>query len=94
MNIRFSANTWVEPEDCCTDYGQFRRKFRAYHKNTRCIVTGKADVADTFFSIPATTKAEHGFLTNDDGLLVFYPHDDQTETPSDWRKAYARRRKA
>lgn len=84
--IRCSADTWVDSEEVCSDIGQFRRKFRAIHQDTRCVVRGKAAVADTFFSIPATTVKEHGFLTNENGVLVFVPHTDQSQTPADYRK--------
>jgi hypothetical protein len=46
-------------------------------------------IPDTFFSIPATTKEQHGYVTGrDDGELEFRPHTDQSQSPAEFRKQY------
>lgn len=78
------------PEEMCRDYGQFRRKARVFHSKTGELVTCRADIPDTYFSIPATTKTEHGYITGrDDGELEFRPHTFQdVQTPAEFRKQY------
>ena len=81
--------TFVDPEEKCSDYGQFRRKFKAFHEETGELVIGMATIPDTFFSIPATTKEQHGYVTGrDDGELEFRPHTDQSQSPVEFRKQY------
>lgn len=81
--------TSIDPEEKCRDIGQFRRKATVYHSKTGELVTCQAAIPDTFFSIPATTKTEHGYITGrDDGELEFRPHTDQTMTPVEYRKDY------
>lgn len=87
--------TWIEGEMWCTDYGQFRRRALVYHKDTDQLVSCKADVPDTFFSIPAYTKTEHGFITcreepdtNKPTGFVFNPDKDQSQSVKDWKKEY------
>ena len=83
-----AKGTWIEAEEACTDYGQFKRRARAIHEKTNELVDCRADIPDTYFSIPATTKTEHGFITSrDGGELVFIPHTEQTQTPAEFRKA-------
>lgn len=79
--------TWLEGEMWCTDYGQFRRRGLVRHSGTKELVRVRADVADTFFSIPATTDTEHGYVTGaDSGELEFRPHTSQEQTPAQFRK--------
>lgn len=81
--------TSIEPEEKCSDIGQFRRKAKAFHSKTGKLVTCQAGIPDTCFSIPATTKTEHGYITGrEDGELEFRPHTDQTMTPVEYRKDY------
>lgn len=90
----FSAmKTFIDSEEVCTDIGQFRRRALAIHSKTGQLVACKAAVADTFFSIPAVTPTEHGYITGgrDDGELEFRPHTDQTMTPTKYKKDYRRR---
>jgi hypothetical protein len=80
--------TSLDSESVQTDYGQFRRKGKAFHRVTGKLVSVRADIADTWFSIPATTATEHGYLSmNDEGELQFTPHTEQTETPAQFRKS-------
>ena len=82
------GGTWVEAEAACTDYGQFRRNAVAKHQTSGKLVACRADIPDTYFSIPATTKTEHGYLTfNDSKELEFRPHTTQDQTPAEFRKA-------
>ena len=81
--------THLMSEDVQTDYGQFRRKGKAFHRNTGKLVSVRADIADTWFSIPATTATEHGFISvnEDTKELQFTPHTEQTQTPAEYRKS-------
>lgn len=79
--------TRIDPEEVQTDYGQFRRKGGCYHHKTGELVKVRADIADTWFSIPATTETETGYVTSrDDKELEFRPHTTQDETPEEFRK--------
>jgi hypothetical protein len=90
--MKENKKTFVDPEEVCSDIGQFRRRFKAFHHKTGELVKGKCAIADTFFSLPATTDTEHGYVTSrDDGELEFRPHTDQSETPAEYRKAYHKR---
>jgi hypothetical protein len=81
--------TFIDPEEKCRDYGTFARKAVVYHSVTGTLVQCRADIPDTFFSIPATTKLEHGYITGrDDGELEFRPHTDQSTPPQEFRKQY------
>lgn len=81
--------TSIDLEEKCRDYGTFARKAKAFHSKTGELVTCRADIADTFFSIPATTETEHGYVTiRNDGELEFRPHTEQSETPAEYRKQY------
>ena len=84
------TKTSLEPEECCTDYGQFRRKAVAFHEKTGELVNCRADIPDTFFSIPATTKTETGYLTlrDIDSELEFRPYTNQDQSPAEYRKQY------
>ena len=76
-------------EDVQNDYGQFRRKGKVFHRKTGKLVSVRADIADTYFSIPATTATEHGFISvnEDTKELQFTPHTRQTQTPANFRKS-------
>jgi len=81
------GETWLEGEEWNRDYGQFNRRGLVRHRKTGELVRVRADVPDTFFSIPATTETEHGFVTgNDKGELEFRPHTEQNQTPAEYRK--------
>ena len=82
--------TFIESEEKCRDYGYFSRKATVFHSVTNELVKCIATIPDTFISIPATTKTEHGYITSrDDGELEFRPHTNQTEqTPAEFRKQY------
>ena len=83
--------TSVDPEEKQTDYAQFRRRFKAYHAGTGHLVSGKADIPDTWFSIPAVTKQECGYLTfREDGELEFRPYTNQQQNPQDYVKQQRR----
>ena len=81
--------THLMSEDVQTDYGQFRRKGKVFHRDTGKLVSVRADIADTWFSIPATTELEHGFISvnGDTKELQFTPHIQQTQTPAEYRKS-------
>jgi hypothetical protein len=84
-----TKQTWIQPEEMCRDYGQFRRKARVFHNVTGELVRCRADIPDTFFSIPATTKTEYGYITGrDDGELEFRPMKYQYVSPAEYRKQY------
>ena len=86
--------TSIDREEVQNDYGQFRRKVVAFHKDTGELVKCRADIPDTFFSIPATTKDQHGYITGrDDGELEFRPHTNQTQTPAAFRNQYKKNRR-
>jgi len=90
--------TCLESECLCTYHGKFERKGVVRHKISQELIRVRADVADTWFSIPATTATEHGFIVvkddrSDNKELTFIPHTDQLkETPAQYRsrirKAY------
>lgn len=92
MINHFEQGTWIDSEDIQTDYGQFRRRFVAYLEDLVKPVVGRADIPDTYFSIPATVensggiKAAKGYVTIKQGALVFVPYADQTESPKEFRK--------
>lgn len=84
-------STWVESEMLCSDYGKFERRGLVRHSKTGQLIKVRADVPDTYFSMPATTKNEHGCITRVDldeyGIeLYFFPHRDQGQTPAQFRK--------
>ncbi len=83
--------TWIDGEMVCTDHGKFERRGIVRHSKTGKLVTVKADVADTFFSIPATTQNEHGYVSvvdlGDYGTeLHFRPHTEQKQSPAAYRR--------
>lgn len=84
--------TYIMPEDVQTNYGQFRRKGKVFHRDTAKLISVRADIADTWFSIPATSKTEHGFVSinRDSGEYQFTPHTEQTQTPAEYRKSLKR----
>ena len=82
------GGTWIESEEACSDYGQFKRRAMAKHCKTNALVACRADVCDTAFSTPATTKTESGYITcNDSGELEFHPNLYQDKTPAEFRKS-------
>ena len=82
--------TYIDPEEKCKDYGYFSRRAKVFHCKTNELVICQASISDTFFSIPATTKDEHGYIAvRDDGELEFRPHTDQSnQSPAEYRKQY------
>ncbi len=86
------GDTWIEGEMMCTDYGQFRRRGLVRHSVSGELVRVRCDIPDTYFSIPATTATEHGYVTGTETGFEFRPHADQTESPVQYRagvrKAY------
>jgi hypothetical protein len=85
------GQTWIDPEEVQTDYGQFRRNALVYHKVTGELIKCRADIPDTFFSIPATTKTECGYISaREDGEFEFRPYTEQTQTPVEYRKTVKR----
>lgn len=91
----WAGETCIEGESLCSDYGQFRRKGLVRHEKTRELVRVRADIPDTWFSIPATTESEHGFVTSREDAegnaeFLFIPHTEQTHTGRAlWEKAIA-----
>jgi hypothetical protein len=90
VNPILQGRTWIEGEMMQDDYGQFKRRGLVVHSVTNELVTVRLDIADTYFSIPATTNKEHGYITGngDTGEFEFRPHTDQSQSPSDYRKQY------
>jgi hypothetical protein len=86
-----AGSTWIEGEMWCTDYGQFKRRGLVRHEKTKELVKVRCDIPDTFFSIPATTETEHGFVFVMGGAeeeFEFCPHTDQKGmTPAEYRKS-------
>lgn len=78
--------TWLESEQVQSDYGQFQRRGLVRHVYSRRLVRVWADIPDTYFSIPATTQKESGYVSNDEDELVFTPYEDQSQTPAEFRK--------
>ena len=82
--------TQIESEGLCSDYGRFERKGEVRHVLSKQLVRVRADIADTWFSIPATTATENGYVTSReeaDGSkeLVFIPYTSQNERPAQYR---------
>jgi len=88
VNPILQGRTWIEGEMMQDDYGQFKRRGLVVHSVTKELVSVRLDIADTYFSIPATTDKEHGYITgnDDNGEFEFRPHTDQSQSPSDYRK--------
>lgn len=87
-----TGGTVIESETLCTDYGRFERRGVVRHEKTSALVDVRLDVADTYFSIPATTARESGFVTVRDfgeygADLVFVPHTAQNQTPAEYRRS-------
>jgi len=81
------GKTWIEGEMMNLDYGQFRRRGLVWHSVTGELVQVRLDVPDTFFSIPATTETEYGFVTvKAKGEFMFIPNDEQRVSPAQFRK--------
>ncbi len=86
------TQTFIEPEEKCRDLGQFTRKAKVFHSKTGELVKCRATIPDTFFSVPATTDKEHGYITvRPDWELEFRPHNDQSKSPAQYRKDYRKR---
>ena len=85
--------TRIDPEERCRDFGQFRRQGTVFHRNSGALIRVAADIPDTFFSIPAVTKTEHGFVTcRNDEELEFVPHTNQRQmTIAAYRKRCRRK---
>ena len=82
------GTTWIEGEEWNTDYGQFQRRGLVRHSVTKELVKVRLDVPDTYFSIPATTDTEHGYVTSTETEFEFRPHTDQKGmTPVEFRKS-------
>jgi len=77
--------TQIESEGFCTDYGRFERKGEVRHVLSKALVRVRADIADTWFSTPATTTTESGYVTLREEELVFIPYTSQSETPVQYR---------
>jgi len=87
----YLGRTWVEGEMMNLDYGQFRRRGLVLHSKTLQLVKVRIDVPDTYFSAPATTENEHGYVTsNDKGEFEFRPHTSQQGSPKEFRKELRR----
>jgi hypothetical protein len=78
--------TWIEGEMMNTDYGQFRRRGLVWHATKQELVKVRLDVPDTYFSIPATTDTEHGYVRIENGEFEFVPHTEQSVSPAQFRK--------
>lgn len=93
----YDRGTWIDPEERCCDIHNFSRQAMALHHETGELLRCKATINDTWFSTPATTDTQHGYITgagSEDGKerwLEFRPHTDQTMTPAQWRRDYKRR---
>ena len=85
-----SDGSWIEGEEMCRDIGLFRRRAWVTHSKTNKMILCKAAIPDTYFSIPATTETEHGYIAVKEGGigLEFRPHTEQTQSPADYRKQY------
>ena len=83
------GDTCIESEELCTGYGKFERKGEVRHRMSGELVRVRADLSDTWFSIPATTATEHGFVLLSclgGEEMVFIPHTNQLdETPAQYR---------
>lgn len=82
-----AGDTWIEGEEMCSDYGQFRRRGLVRHRDTKKLVRVRLDIPDTYFSIPATTTSQHGYVTQSEGSLEFCPHTEQNQTPAEYRRS-------
>ena len=81
--------TFLEDEEKCKEVFSFSRKFSAFHSQTKRKVKGSATIADTYFTIPATTATQYGFLSSRaDGELEFTPFSVQLVTPKEFQKQY------
>jgi hypothetical protein len=83
------GKTWIEGELWCTEYGQFSRRGLVRHSTTGELIKVRCDIPDTYFSMPATSRNQHGYVTsNDNKEFEFRPHTDQIQSPKDFRKQY------
>lgn len=87
----WAGETCIEGECLCTDHGKFERRGLVRHEKTKGLVRVRLDIPDTWFSIPATTATEHGFVTSREDAagaaeFLFVPHTEQTKTPAQFRK--------
>jgi hypothetical protein len=80
-------NTWIEGEMMNDDYGQFHRRGYVMHSITKKLIRIRCDIADTAFSIPATTNNEYGYVNCKDNYFEFIPYKEQTLTPEKYRQS-------
>ncbi len=86
------GETCIEGEMMCSDYGKFERRGLVRHTKTKELVRVRLDIPDTYFSIPATTATEHGYVTTADEAgtgereFEFRPHTEQKVSPTQFRK--------
>lgn len=81
------GDTWIEGEDWNDDVGQFRRRGLVRHLRTGRLIAVRLATPDTYFSIPATSETEHGYVTSNEEEFEFRPHPDQGGmSPADYRK--------
>lgn len=79
--------TWLESEQVQSDYGQFQRRGLVRHAVSGKLIRVWADIPDTYFSAPATTEKESGYLLAANGEeIIFMPYEDQSQTPAEFRK--------
>ena len=89
MNRWQLNTTYIDSEEVCRGADDFNRKALAFHAHTQELVRCKAAVADTYFTISATTETEHGYIViRDDNELQFRPDIHQNQTPAEFRRTY------
>lgn len=75
MNL--AKGTFLRDEEVCYPDGKMRRKGAAIHAESGRLVAVRAGIADTYFTVPARSGKERGFLTvEEDGegrFIVFHP---------------------
>lgn len=90
--------TWLDSEVVQSDYAQFRRRGIVRHALTNALIPIWADMPDTYFSTPAITKNEAGYISITEcrpdygDYLTFHPYKDKKpgELKKELRKAYKR----
>lgn len=69
-----NKGTWIDPEEKAYPNGAMHRKGKALFDEK--LISFKAGIPDTFFSIPAKTiiegKTVNGWISCDDNILVFH----------------------
>lgn len=73
----FGSGTWIEPEELCYPNGAMKRRAKARFPDRKLRIV-RCGIPDTFFSIPCRKTRTHGcgFLTMDEGVLVFRPYPE------------------